>query len=241
MEQRGWKITFIKYGAHKTDGNPYEPLTKEAEARIQARIDELGEIFVSTVARNRGMSEKAVRDTQALTYSAKDSLSVGLADEIGSLEDALAAYAVELTEPLKEDGEMTTKPNETTAAAAPVDVAALTAAAREEGLAAGRIEGATAERTRISAILNSDEGKKRPVAALNTALNTDMPADKASTFLGNMPAEGATEGKPNAFLAEMNKEKAADLGAPGTAEQKGEMSRAERAAALSFGPARKSA
>lgn len=244
MAQRGWKLTFIKYGAHKTDANPYEPLTKEAKERIQARIDELGEIFVSTVARNRGMSEDAVRATQALTYSAKDSLSVDLADEIGSLEDALAAYAVELNEPLDEDEEMTTKPNETTAAAsaAPVDVAALTAAAREEGLTAGRAEGAVAERTRISAIINSDEGKKRPVSALNTAFNTDMSADKAVAFLGNMPAEGAaTEAKPNAFLTEMNKEKAAEPGAPGSAEQKNEVSRAERAAATAFGKARTTA
>lgn len=53
MDDWGLKVTFIHYGKHKVDGNPYEALSPEVKARIQARINELGELFVATVARNR--------------------------------------------------------------------------------------------------------------------------------------------------------------------------------------------
>lgn len=101
----GLKITFIHYGKHKVDGNAYEALPADVKERIQARIDGLGELFVSTVARNRGMDAQAVRDTEALTYSADESISLGLADKMGSLDDALADFASYLTEP--EDKTMT--------------------------------------------------------------------------------------------------------------------------------------
>lgn len=95
LDDDGYKITFIHAGKHKVDGNAYEPLPDEVKARIQARIDGLYDLFVATVARNRGLEESAVRSTEALTYSASEALSVRLADNIGSLDDALAAFAAD--------------------------------------------------------------------------------------------------------------------------------------------------
>ena len=57
-------------------------MEKEALARFQADIDMMGELFVNTVARNRGMSPDAVRDTQAMTYLGEAGVAVGFADAV---------------------------------------------------------------------------------------------------------------------------------------------------------------
>lgn len=45
------------------------------------------------------MDAQAVRDTEALTYSADESISLGLADKMGSLDDAAANFAAYLSTP----------------------------------------------------------------------------------------------------------------------------------------------
>lgn len=96
LEKAGLKITFIHAGKHKVDGNSTQPLPADVRARIQARIDALMAIFVSTVARNRRMPEAKVRATEALTYSGAEGIAAGLADAVGSVDDAVAAFAADL-------------------------------------------------------------------------------------------------------------------------------------------------
>lgn len=215
LEEAGIKVTFIHAGKHKVDGNPYQPLPEEVKARFQARVDASYDEFVALVARNRGIEEKAVRATEALTFSASEALSNGLADSIGSLDDALAAFAAEVSNPKGKT--MTTKQD-----ASAVDTAAIETA-RTEGHAAGKAEGlaagATAERGRIQAILALDESKDRPKAAFNVALKTDMSVDAAKAFLADMPSEAAAsepaQNGSNAFLDAMNTGKNPEVGAPG--------------------------
>lgn len=243
MESEGIKVTFIHFGKHKVDGHPYAPLPKDVQERIQARIDELGDVFVKTVARNRGLDEKAVRDTEALTFTATQALSNGLADEIGSLDDAVAAFAADLSRET-EDEEMAMTEDEKKAA----DAAAETA--RTEGASQGRQEGAKAERERVTAIINSDEGKKRPTMALKmatgekfanldaetiVALLADMPEEKATANEPANPAnDAAPKGKDGAakdFAAAMDKDNP-NLGAAGKVDD-GTETRADRALRLS--------
>lgn len=185
MEQIGWNITFIHAGKHKVDGNPYEALPADVKARIQARIDDLYGIFVSTVARNRGMDEQAIRDTEALTFSAPDALSIGLADKIGGLDDALADFSASLNPNVGDEtmADITQADIDNAVAAATATHAA--------ALATATAEGASAERTRINAILASDVGKERPKAALAAALKTGMDLETATAFLADLPAEKA--------------------------------------------------
>lgn len=208
LEQDGIKVTFIKFGAHKTDGNPYEPLSEDALARIQARIDALGEVFVATVARNRKLDAEAVKATEALTYTASEAISNGLADAVGPLDDAVAAFAADLETAHHQGDEHMTKEN----SAAP-DQAAIEAA-RAEGHAAGVIAGAEAERARISAILESDVAKTRPAAARMLAFDTDKPAEAATASLAKLPEEAAAAvpGNPNAGAQFQT---AVEAGAPG--------------------------
>lgn len=181
MNDDGVKVTFIYAGKHKVDGNAYEALPPDVQARIQARIDDLYAIFVSSVARNRGLEEQAVRDTEALTYGATDALSTGLADEVGKLDDALAAFAASLDDQSDNSGEDAMADEATTSA---VDQAAAIDAAREEGRTSGLAEGAAAERIRVAAILGSDEAKGRETLANHLALGTDTAADAAVAILG---------------------------------------------------------
>ena len=188
LDAAGIKVTFIHFGKHKVDGNATESLKPEVKERIQARIDELGEVFVSSVARNRGMEADAVRATEALTYTATQAVSNGLADSIGSLDDAIAAFAADLSLD-EEDETMKTEAEKAAEQAAATQAAhdAAVATARAEGMKAG----VAAERSRITAIIDSDVGKARPKAALSAALKTEMSADAAKAFLGDLDEEKA--------------------------------------------------
>lgn len=188
MDQMGIKITLISApeGGYKTEGNPYEPLSDEARARLQARLDELYGVFVSSVAANRDMGEQEVRDTKALCYSAGDAIAAGLADSIGRLDKGIAAFAAE-----------TATPGATAMAdVKEADHHAAVAAATETGTKAGLAAGAAAERERIAAIMGSEEAAKRPIAARELAFSTDMPLDKAKAFLAKLPEEKAVVEPP---------------------------------------------
>jgi len=93
MDKEGWKVTFITYGDHKAEGNPYEPLADGARARIQAEIDKMGRLFVETVARNRGMTIEDVENTQAACYMGRDGVLIGFADIVASPDEAFADFA----------------------------------------------------------------------------------------------------------------------------------------------------
>ena len=93
----GFKVTFITYGESKADGHPEIPLSPEALARFQGDIDMMGELFVTTVARNRNISAKAVRDTQAATYLGAAGVSQSLADDVLAPDAAFRALLAEIT------------------------------------------------------------------------------------------------------------------------------------------------
>ena len=203
LEQRGVKVTFIYAGKHKVDGNSYEALPEDVQARIQARIDALYDVFVATVARNRpSLKERAVRATEALCFTAAEATKNGLADAVGSLDDAVAAFAADLNPPDEQDDQMITpEAHEAAVAAARADGEK---AGREAGLAEGQAKGRTDERGRIKAILGSDQAKGREKSAHHLALNTDL--DFAA-------AEGALSGveKSSSLDSRMGSREALDL------------------------------
>ncbi|HXF89415.1 MAG TPA: S49 family peptidase [Xanthobacteraceae bacterium] len=92
----GLKWTLIHAGARKIDGNPHEPLSGSARTDIQADVDALHAELVALVARNRGMSAEAVGATEAAIYRGQRAVSVGFADRLGTVGQALA----DLTESL---------------------------------------------------------------------------------------------------------------------------------------------
>jgi len=86
----GLKWTLIHAGARKTDGNPHEPLSPRATAGIQADVDTLYTELVALVAGNRGLGAAAARATEAAIYRGEKAVKAGLADRVGTLDQAIA-------------------------------------------------------------------------------------------------------------------------------------------------------
>ena len=97
MDQSGWdekmgrKYTAIYAGARKNDFSTHQPLSDGARENLQGEVDRLYEMFVASVSRNRNLAPALVRKTDAGLYWGEKAISAGLADQIGSFDDALAA------------------------------------------------------------------------------------------------------------------------------------------------------
>ena len=84
----------IKSGEFKDAGSPTRPLTEAERAYFQALIDTMYGQFVSAVASGRGMKEEVVRNlADGRVYTGEQAKKDGLVDELGGLEDAIAAAA----------------------------------------------------------------------------------------------------------------------------------------------------
>lgn len=244
LDAIGVKITFIQFGEHKTDGNPYEPLSADVKKSMQASIDKSGAAFVNLVAKNRGLEASAVKATEARCYRADEALSLGLIDTIATPQDALQVFYDELTgsdQPVEKGStEMTTTTNQpaaiapaattpaaaapapaqvTPVAAAPVVETAPVAAAPAAATAA---DGAKAERARIGGITGCDEAKGKSTLANHLAMNTDMSVDAAKAVLAAAAPEAAATASaaPNLFQQAMNTSTQPNVGA-GAAEGAG--------------------
>lgn len=231
-ENYGLNFTYIFAGKHKVDGNPDEPLSEEVKARIQARIDALYDVFVASVAKNRGLEEAAVRATEALTYAAAEAQSVGFADDVGALDDALADFSATLI-----------SEGDTAMAEAQANTNTHTQADVDAALARGRTEGASTERTRIAAVLTCENAQGREAAAIELALDeeTAFTASTANKVLAKLP-KGAAEQQPagqgrSPFETAMEQSGNPGVGAGGAGGEEGSANdpRALRALAASVG------
>lgn len=97
MERSGWdaaqgiKYTTIYAGARKNDGNPHEPLSEGAQEAIKADVEFVMDQFVAYVAKARGISEDAVRATEAAVFRGQNAIEAGLADVMATPSEALDA------------------------------------------------------------------------------------------------------------------------------------------------------
>jgi signal peptide peptidase SppA len=92
LEKDGIKVTLIHAGAHKADGNPFEALPDAVRASIQTDIDHAYGRFVAHVATARGMTDAAVRATEARVYRGEEAVKVGLADKVMGWADSQAEF-----------------------------------------------------------------------------------------------------------------------------------------------------
>jgi signal peptide peptidase SppA len=91
-EKEGREITIIKAGKFKADNSPLEPLTEEAHAAIQERVNERYDTFISAVARGRNITSKSVIDHygEGRVVGAKSSLEKGMVDAVETLDETVA-------------------------------------------------------------------------------------------------------------------------------------------------------
>jgi len=217
LKEEGIAVTFIYAGDKKVDGNPYEPLKDSARKDLQAEIDDVYNLFVSTVARNRGMSEADVRATKAGMFQGQKAIDAGLADRVGNFADELtisvsppgAGSRLSLqTQEKPMPGKNDTAAETITAEQLNTAKTEAHAAGKAEGVTEGRAAGVKAERDRIKAIVTHADAEGRTELAHHLAFETEMTAEAAVAMLGKTPKVEA--GKPGALAAAMAK-----LGSPG--------------------------
>lgn len=91
-ENYGVHFNTIKSGKHKDIMSPSREMTKEEREILQSIIDEMYDDFVQVIVDGRGMSEAKVREVgDGRIYTGRQAKEVGLVDELGDFDDALAA------------------------------------------------------------------------------------------------------------------------------------------------------
>lgn len=91
-EQLGVRPTIVTRGERKADGNPYGPLSDEARADMEARMDVYYKQFTGAVARGRGVSGAVVEEQmgQGRMFTADEARRRGMVDRIATLDETLA-------------------------------------------------------------------------------------------------------------------------------------------------------
>ena len=91
-ERDGVKVHVVSTGPMKGAGTPGTPITDEMLGSIQLKVDAINELFVSSVATGRGMSEDEVRKlATGEVFGAQEALANGLVDYVRSLEETAQA------------------------------------------------------------------------------------------------------------------------------------------------------
>lgn len=92
-EQDGITRTIIAAGKHKAELEG--PLSTEAKAAIQARVDQAYAAMVKDIARGRGVTPATVREGygEGRVVTAKDALAAGMVDRIATFEETVARLA----------------------------------------------------------------------------------------------------------------------------------------------------
>jgi signal peptide peptidase SppA len=88
-DMAGIKYTPIYAGARKNDFTPHEPLSKESYAVVKAEVDDIYNLFIDTVANNRGLPSDTIKNMEAGIYQGQKAIDAGLADKISSLENII--------------------------------------------------------------------------------------------------------------------------------------------------------
>jgi len=177
LDQSGWDanaglvFTPIYAGAHKVDYSSHAPLSPEAKSALQGDIDAVYAIFVSTVARNLGLTEAAIKATEAGIFQGKKAVELGFADAVmpwnkvmtkltnrknggvmkAELEKLFGEMRDKFLALIGSDPAEAVKQEVVTKADAELLVVAAEEAAKKDGHAAGLVEGAEAGRAEAQA------------------------------------------------------------------------------------------
>jgi signal peptide peptidase SppA len=200
LEKQGNKPTLIYAGAHKVDGNSFEPLSASVRDTLQREVDSFYDRFVEGVAAGRSMlSERAIRATEAQTYIGATAIEIGLADRIGSFTETLARLAsrsITGTGGRSMTNRIGANDDPRVYSQAEHDAAIIAARAAEradlEATHTSAVALATAAARketldRVRAIVNCAEAKGREAAALTMALESDIPVEGAAKLLNSIP------------------------------------------------------
>ena len=93
----GVKYTPIFAGEKKNDFSSHEPLSKRAYEEVKSEIDEINDIFVETISRNKGIGANEIKKMEAGIYQGQKAIDVGLADEITTHNKIFSIGGINMT------------------------------------------------------------------------------------------------------------------------------------------------
>jgi HK97 family phage prohead protease len=91
QEKLGVKTTIVSAGKYKVEKNPFEPLSEEAKADMQAGVDETYAMFLKAVAKGRDTDVSNVRENfgQGRMVRPGEALKRGMVDGIATFDETL--------------------------------------------------------------------------------------------------------------------------------------------------------
>ncbi|MBF3951910.1 S49 family peptidase [Burkholderia pseudomallei] len=95
LEKEGVETTLVSAGKFKTEGNPFGPLTDDARAAMQSRIDAYYGAFTRGIAKNRGVDVATVREGmgQGRVMSASAAKAENMVDGVATFDDVVRKLA----------------------------------------------------------------------------------------------------------------------------------------------------
>lgn len=165
-ERRG--VRNIQFVSSQSPGKRPDPTTDQGRTQIQTMVDDLAEVFISAVARNRGVSTEDVISkfgAGGVKIGAK-AVAAGMADEVGQFEAVLASVVKRGSGRTNQGVFIMSDETKNGPSAEEIKAAA-----------------ATDAKTRIKAITASDDGKMLPKLAEHLAFDTDLDASAAAGIL----------------------------------------------------------
>ncbi|RLC98476.1 MAG: signal peptide peptidase SppA [Chloroflexi bacterium] len=94
LDQVGVDVVVITSGPHKDMGSLFREMTEEEQSMWQGVTDEIYGEFVEIVAQARDLSSDEVRElADGRVYTGRQALELGLVDELGTPDDAIAKAA----------------------------------------------------------------------------------------------------------------------------------------------------
>ena len=94
LKKVGVEYVVVKAGAYKDIGNLARPMKPEERQVLQALLDDVYGQFVTAVAEHRGLDRKTVLGfADGRIYSGQQARALKMVDDLGGLEEAIAAAA----------------------------------------------------------------------------------------------------------------------------------------------------
>lgn len=197
LEASGFRVTLIEAGAHKGEGNPYQPLPEDVREKFKGEAETLRNLFAAEVGAGRGerLTADAALATEADTFMGEAAVAAGVADEVAHPKEAFRAFADDLrsrgavsSRMTAEKGKTMTTQNDSpdTNDVAPSPSASTETPPAAPDAAPGPAASAD-DRARIAGILDHPEAKGRDGLARHLALNTDLSVEAAGAALAAAP------------------------------------------------------
>jgi len=196
---RGVKTTEIFAGQYKRIASNYAPLSKEGRQTMQDQVDYTYSLFVSAVAKQRGVSEDTVLTDMAdgRIFIGQQAIDAGLVDGVSTLDALVQQLNANRASGNLSRAGVAHKPTQPLGAAMPITREQLAAEAPDV-LAAVQQEGASAERSRIQSI----EAQAIPGhEALIATLKFDGKSTAGDAAMAVLAAEKTTRNAQAAALA----------------------------------------